>query len=184
MSRRRLTAQAVAPSVYPMPDSDYISGEEAAALIGVSKRTVERWANDAAKDLHVSHAPGGKQLYLRVDVERLANEHQAGEAARARAAQFTPQRPAEIVPAGEMLDYLRDRDSQIERLNQQLISAAAQIGSLQTQLEQRLLPADEQHIRQALAEAEARAGVLEQEAEQLREELERARRPWWRRLLG
>ncbi|HEX6293412.1 MAG TPA: hypothetical protein VFZ66_29795 [Herpetosiphonaceae bacterium] len=162
-----------------MPESDYISGEEAAALIGVSKRTVERWATDATKNLHVSHAPGGKQLYLRADVERLADEYQAGEAARARAAQFSPQTKAQAEIMSEAtIQHIAD-------LERQLFAASHEIGRLTGVLEQqRLLTDDALDARRQLADAEARAGHLEQEAERLREELEQARRPWYKRLFG
>jgi hypothetical protein len=51
------------------------------------------------------------------------------------------------------------------------------VGELEGQLQSRLLPTDEANLRQELAAYEARVKALE-------EELERARRPWWRRLLG
>ena len=68
----------------------------------------------------------------------------------------------DLVPAGEMLEYLRERDNRNEQLQAQLVAAAAEIGALRERLEQqKVLTEDNTALRQRIAELE---------------------RPWWKRL--
>ena len=59
------------------------------------------------------------------------------------------------------------------------------VGSLEAQLamKQNVLE-DEQALRQQLADAQARATVLEAEAERLRKQIEESTKPWWKKLFG
>ena len=81
-----------------------------------------------------------------------------------------------------MLDYLRDRDTQIAHLQQQLLQAAHRIGELETLLQQRLLPEDADLLRRQLMESEADRTVLRTEIARLRTEHQRAVQPWWKKL--
>ncbi len=152
-----------------MPNDDYISVEEAADLIGRSPRHTSRYANKV-RTIRV----GTRTLYHRDDMAHIAAELRARDSIHERAEQHRPQpkQPStELVPPGEMLDYVRERDHQVERITQQLTVAAHRVGELEALLSQRLLPED--------------AAALRQERDALQEEIRRLKgRPWWKRLLN
>jgi quinol monooxygenase YgiN len=82
-----------------------------------------------------------------------------------------------IMPTGEVLDYLKARDEQLEALRQELNQAYQRIGQLEGVLQTRLLPDQEQELRQRLLEVEQARIALEEEVQQ------RAK-PWWKRLFS
>ncbi len=159
-----------------MVEDEWITVEEAATILRLSVRQTHR-AEVEKKTI------GRRAMFLRADVERLAAETEA----HLRPAPLAPR--AEIMPAGEMLDYLRERDQDVrdaqtraETAHQHLAQAMLEIGRLQNQLEGRLLP-DE------AAALQTREAQLEAQVAQLQAELDRLShpdlpRPWWRRLIG
>ncbi len=154
------------------PEAHWIPVEDVADILQVTTRQAHRYSESGRIR---TRKAGRRVMFHKEDVESLAAD--LGVLAQPR-----PQRPrADIVPAGEMLDYLRERDRRLEELQQQLTSAAAEVGRLTGLLEgQRSLLEDAEGVRRRLAEIEA-------ERDQLRAELEAARAtqlPWWRRLLG
>ncbi len=142
------------------PDAAYIPVEMAAEILRMTARQVNRYGNEGRLQ---TRRVGRRVLYLRADVEALAAE--LGVALRP-----TPRARAQLVPVGQMLDYLRERDARLDALQQQLVAAAAEIGRLQQTIEhQRLLADQAEQLR-------ARVVDLEAEREQLRAELDALKR--------
>ncbi len=141
-------------------DEEYTVAQAAEAL-RVTPRQVQRHAaNGRVRSRH----EGRRLLLHRGDVDALARE---------LGAEHRPDPPQEgeiVAEVGPVMDYVRE-------LTGQLLMMSRRVGELEGQLQNRLLPADEANLRQELAAYEARVKALE-------EELERARRPWWRRLFG
>ncbi len=110
-------------------------------------------------------------MFHRGDVEDLARDLDV--------AHKPPPRPPamRIMPTGEVLDYLKAKDEQLEALRQELNQAYQRIGQLEGVLQTRLLPDQEHALRQRLMEAE-------QAREDLEEKLEQRARPWWKRLFN
>ncbi len=126
----------------------------------MTARAVNRYGNDGRLQ---TRRAGRRVLYLRSDVEALAAE--LGVALRP-----APRPRAELVPVGQMLDYLRERDARLDELHRQLLSAAAEIGRLQQTIEhQRLLADQAEQLR-------ARVADLEEERDRLRAELDALKR--------
>ncbi len=150
-------------------DAEYIPVEEVAEILQVTTRQAHRYGEGENARLRTRKA-GRRVMFNRTDVEALAAD--LGVLDRPRA-----QRPkTDLVPAGEMLDYIRDRDRRLEEYQHQLVQAAAEIGRLQGQMEgQKRLIDEADNIRQMLDEVKA-------ERDQLRVELER-RQSLWQRLL-
>ena len=141
-------------------DAEYIPVETAAEILRMTARAVNRYGNEGR--LQIRRA-GRRVLYLRSDVESLAAE--LGVALRP-----SPRPRSELVPVGQMLDYLRERDARLDDLQQQLVAAAAEIGRLQQTIEhQRLLADQAEQLR-------ARVADLEAERDQLRAELDALKR--------
>ena len=144
----------------------YISVQQAQDILRVSARQVQY---HAANGKLTSRKVGRRLEVLEEDVKRLAEELGSDRKA-------PPQPSVEMLPdTGPLIDYIRD-------LTAQLNAASRAIGQLEGQLQSRLLPEDAEGIRQQLAEAEARAKVLEDESSRLREELRIATQPWYRRM--
>lgn len=136
-------------------DEAHISVEEAADLLRVSTRQAHRYGEQEHGGRLRTRKAGRRTLFHKGDVEALAAE--LGVEYK------PPERPkTELVPAGEMLHYLRERDQQLNDVQQQLNRAMLQVGRLQGQLEQRLLPEDADLLCQKVAAAEAERDVLKQ----------------------
>ncbi len=153
-----------------MEEDQWLTAEEVADRLGLTARQVNRYGTPTATKparLRTERA-GRRVLYHREDVEQLAQELQP------RLRPKVSHAKTDLVPAGEMLEYIRDRDRQLaeiqERLQSQLNQALLEIGRLQGQL------AETQHIRGQLEAVQA-------ERDELQEAIEQAR-PWWKRLLG
>jgi uncharacterized protein YdcH (DUF465 family) len=165
----------------------YIPVEEAAEILKMSPRMVNKYGNDGRI---VVRKAGRRVLYLRTDVEALAEE-------LAVDLRPPPKEPrTDLVPAGEMLEYIRDRDRRNEELQNQIVAAAAEISRLRTELEHRdKLLEDREGLQQRIAEIEQDRNelmqqlVTEQDArinliEQLRALEQAPALPWWKRLFG
>ena len=97
-----------------MQDNEaYISVEEAADLLHVSTRQAHRYGEQEHGGRLRTRKAGRRTLFHKGDVETLANE--LGVEYK------PPERPkTELVPAGDMLHYLRERDQQLSDVQQQL----------------------------------------------------------------
>jgi hypothetical protein len=124
----------------------YIPVETAADLLKMSARMVNKYGNDGR--LRTKKA-GRRVLYVREDVETLAEEL----AVDMRPPPKAPR--ADLVPVGEMMDYIRDRDTKNEELQRQLLQAVAEIATLRERLEhQRLLADERETLRNRISELE------------------------------
>lgn len=138
-------------------DAEYMPVEDAAEVIGLGTRQVHRYGQQGQlRSLQV----GRRVLYHRGDVEALADK--LGRTREAR-----PQRPREpkqeLVPAGQMLDYLRQRDQELAEAQRRLETALLEVGRLRGEVERRLLPEDADGLRQELANVKAERDVLRQQ---------------------
>ena len=159
--------------------------EEAAYLLQVTTRQVHRYGSEPNARLRTRRL-GKRVLFHRADVDALTNEFGAIRKAGDRP---PPAPKAELMPVGEMLSYLRERDQQLTEVQQAFNQALLKIGHLQGQLEQRLLPEDAEHLRQRISELEGERERLQRElnaersAQQQEERAEdQPPRPWWKRL--
>jgi len=140
-------------------DNEYITVEEAAEILQVTTRGANRYGHGPNPRLR-SRKAGRRLLYNKADVIELARD--LGVLNQPR-----PTRPkTDLVPAGDMLNYIRERDNRLDALQQALNQAMLEIGRLQARLEQHKLLADENNeLRNRLAETEARIIQLESELE-------------------
>jgi len=139
-----------------MQDNEaYISVEEAADLLRVSTRQAHRYGEQEHGGRLRTRKAGRRTLFHRGDVEALATE---------LGVEYKPpeRTKTELVPASDMLHYLRERDQQLSDVQQQLNRAMLEVGRLQGQLEQHLLPEDAETLRQKVAAAEAERAALQQ----------------------
>ncbi len=135
-----------------MTDEPYITVEDAAAVLHVTTRQVNRYGSGDSPKLRTKRA-GKRVLYHREDVEALADELDSVHRIAPPPAPRT-----DLVPAGEMLEYIRERDARLEQVQMQLTAAARENGELRAQL----------------------AAVTE-ERDRIRGLLEAAdKRPWWK----
>ncbi len=149
-------------------DEQYISAREAGALLGLSPRQAMRYGEGDAPRIR-SQMDGRRLVYRRDDVLSLADELQA----RKRRTANAPRRPLAIrgdsMPAGTMLDYLRERDERLREVQEQLNQALLTLGKQSTLLQ------GTQSLRDEL-------DAVKRERDELQAQLRR--RPWWRKLLG
>ncbi len=156
------------------PETHWIPVEDAADILQVTTRQAHRYGEGDNARIRTRKA-GRRVMFHKEDVESLAADLGVLHAPRPHRAK------TDLVPAGEMLDYIRERDRRLEELQQQLTGAAAEVGRLQGLLEaQRPLLEDTEGLRRRLAELEVERTQLQAELEAERA----ARQPWWRRLLG
>src|SRR3712207_3052072 len=129
-------------------DNEYIRPSDAARLVGLHQRTIERWGN--AGEIRTKDNPRrrGAKLYHRGDVLRLAATVPTSEQAASDAAPPAPS--TELVPMGEVLSHIR-------QLEVELSQAMHEAGRLRGQLEAQtklLEAADVSEQRRIEAEAE------------------------------
>lgn len=164
-------------------NDDYIPVEEAASILRLGERQTR---NYGAKGLIKTKRAGQRVVFHRGDVEALAEELGASLKPRPKSAQM------EMIPPGEIFNYIQQRDQQVAELQDRLNQAALRIGQLQGELEAgRLLLEDKQRIQQRLESLEKDHEHLQQEREawlqekaQIEAELEHERQPWWRKFFG
>lgn len=147
-------------------DAEWITVEEAASILHLGVRGTHRYAE---RGRLATRRAGRRLLFYRPDVEALAQDLKA-------ASRFSPS-PAspkpDLVPAGEMLAYLRERDQQLAEQQQQVTILLARLAEAQAELNRRLLPQDERQLRDELA-------AVVHERDELRRQID-ALRPWYRR---
>jgi hypothetical protein len=119
-------------------ETDWLSGQEAAALLQMSERSVQRYASGATARIRTRKRTGSKRFYYyRPDVENLAAEMVR------RPPPLPPEQKVELLPAGATLDYLRARDEELRDAQRQLQAAALELGQARAELQRRQL-VDEQ----------------------------------------
>jgi multidrug efflux pump subunit AcrA (membrane-fusion protein) len=143
-----------------MTDSDeWMRADEAAKVLGLSERSALRYASGSSARIRTSKRTGSKRLWLyRPDVEALAAELQPAR----RAPDLPPLPKPELVPAGELLGYLRQRDEELKEAQRALQAAAMEIGQARAELQRRQL-VDEQ------------LQVVQQERDEVRRQIARLR---------
>ncbi len=151
---------------------EFIAVETAADILKMTPRQVNRYGNE--RRIRIRRA-GRRVLYLRDDVESLADE--LGVALRPN-----PRPKTDLVPAGQMLDYIRERDRRLDEMQAQLLSAAAEIGRLNGLLEQqRLLGAANEDLKQQNEALIQRVRDLEAQMEQVQQQAQKDEKPQRRR---
>lgn len=148
-------------------NDDWITVEEAASTLRVVPRQVNRYGNE--ERIRIKRI-GRRVFYHRADVDQLAEELGASR-------RPAPPPKAELVPAGVMLDYLRERDQQLANTEHQLAAVLAQLAAAQQDLGRRMLPEDEQKLRIDLAAVASERDQIRTQLETLQSEIN----PWYRR---
>jgi len=158
---------------------EWLTVEDAASVLRLTTRQVNRYGGGNEPRLRTKRV-SRRVLYHRDDVEALADELNVALKPRT-----TPPAKSEMVPAGDMLDYIRDRDNQLALLQGQLNRAAQENGRLSAMVDvQARQLEDAEAARLHLVDAEKRAATAEAERDRLRTELERRSRGWLRRLFS
>ncbi len=150
-------------------EEKYVALQEAQEILRHSQRQVQYYVSGGKIR---SRKAGRRLMLLQEDVQRMADENGAH-------LKEPPKPTVEMLPdTGPLIDYLREKDSQI-------VHMARRIGELEAQLEQRLIPEDASVLREELAVAKYRIQELERQA-QVQEQIAQAeeRQPWWKRLFG
>ena len=144
---------------------EYITVEQVASTLRVSVRHAARYAERVR-----TQKAGKRILFHRGDIEALADE------LGAQNKPAIPQ-PAELVPLGEMMQTFERQQAQIAALSHE-------VGRLQGILEQqKLLTEDVQEVHRKLVKTEQERDRLRQELAQVRGELDKVQKTWWKRLL-
>src|SRR3712207_2008868 len=113
-------------------EADYIPVEQVAVMLAVSTRQATRY-----KDRVRTIKAGNRILYHRGDIEEQARLKGREAEAKRAAEEYKEQKPrkTELMPMGDVLEYLREKDAQMrekdahnERLQQQLLQAVHRIG--------------------------------------------------------
>lgn len=151
-----------------MNEQEWLTAEQVAEILRVSLRHAYRYGEDGKI---VTRKAGRRIQFSRASVEELAAELNVDIKPPTRL------QKTDLLPASELLEYLK-------QVQDQLNTALLSIGRLQGQLDQRLLPEDEQNLKQRITELEQEREAIEAERIALQAEVERLKRPWWRRLIG
>jgi excisionase family DNA binding protein len=152
--------------------------EQVAARLNLSIRSAHRYAE--SKRLRTRRA-GRRVLFHAGDVEALARDLDI-----AASAPPAPQPKQELVPAGQLLDYLKERDRHLAEAQARHEQALLEIGRLRGLLETyKALPEDVEQLRGQLDQAQQDLATLQAERDELRQRLEQAQKPsFWKRFFG
>jgi hypothetical protein len=158
-------------------DDDYISAGDAADLLGVTERQVNRYGLGDPPKLR-TRRNGRRVFYLRSDVLALSETLNAG---RPRPG---PRPKTEVMPVGQVLDYLREKDAALAQRERELLQLAAELGAVKQELGNKAALIDHANTQQQRLETAIEE--LRAERDELKRRLEEAQqqRPWWKRLLG
>jgi hypothetical protein len=132
-----------------MSDEHYMSGKQAQARLNRSERQVRNYAADGRLR---TRRRAGRVEYHAGDVDKLA----------AALRPETPEPQTDIMPAGELLNHIRDLEGRLQQ-------ASAEIGYYRGLLEtQRLELEESREARKLLTDRESEARALEREITLLR----------------
>ncbi len=137
-----------------MSNDEWINATEAQAYVGRTDRQLRRYAQQGRVR---TRKRGGRVEYARADLD-LVRESMPDDP--------EPRGNQQIVPAGELLGYVRE-------LQEQLQQSAAREGYLRAQLEQRLALPDERTLRDELAQERQYRKQIEAESAAALAELRR-----------
>lgn len=109
-----------------MSNDEELTAEQAAPILRVSVRQVHRYREAG----QLEHRRAGRRvLFQRASVEALAKELAVDIPHTASQSEPTPDQSVAVLPPGELLNYLRERETRLE-------AALLEIGRLQTRLQQ------------------------------------------------
>ena len=151
-----------------MNEEHWLTVEEAANRLKLTTRATHRYGEQ--KRVKTKRA-GRRILFYGPDIDQLAEE--LGAANKPKPAPKQPK--TEMVPAGELLGYLREKDQQLAEQQQQISALLIRLAEKETELGQRLLPADEQQLKRDLATVTAERNTIKNELEDLKKSI----RPIW-----
>lgn len=153
-----------------MQDDEWITAEEAAQLTGLSPRSVLRYGSGQEKRLRTRKRTGSKRLfYHRADVLALAEELEVAK----RPPPLPPEPKPEMLPAGAMLQIVRQRDEDIDRLQREIRLLTAELARAQSDVAQRALPGQVEEVERKLTAAEIRLETAIQERDDWRSRYDR-----------
>src|SRR5262245_31794743 len=119
-------------------DTQWLTVEQVATMLGVSTRQAHRYGEGPSARLRTKRA-GRRILFNRADVEALAVElgiaHQPPPAPKPPRVEIVQQQTQ-----NELLGYLRERDEELRHYQAKLESLLVELGRLQAEVGQRLLP--------------------------------------------
>lgn len=175
---------------------EWIEADRAADRLNRTERQIYRYGVDRRIR---TRKFGRRTQYHAQDVERLAGELGVDRGPR------PPKQPRqEIVPPSAMLDYLRERDNQLEQAQREIQRLIYELGQRDQELSNRLLPEDADKIRRERDEYKEQIEAYEQlideviqerdtlqnqqqllndvikERDQLKEQQEEVKKPWWK----
>jgi len=143
-----------------MSNDEWLSASQAATYLGRTDRQLRRYKE--AGRVRTQNR-GSRILYHKGDLERLRGE--LGDDTPPQAVS------TQVLPAGELLDYIKQQQDQIAQLS-------AQLGYLRAQLEQRPALEDTQATHDELIAERVRREASEQRIKKLEEQV--AKRRWFR----
>jgi excisionase family DNA binding protein len=158
-----------------MSTEEWITAQEAAPILRVGVRQVHRYAEQGQL---VTRRAGRRVLFDRTSIDALAQTLAVD--VKPETAQTARQ---DIVQPSELLNYLRERDQQLENARRDLAQAMLEIGRLQARLqtaeaEVRRLQAPPPETPETLETAQTTEAATTETAE-----ISVAER-WWKRLFG
>ncbi len=153
-----------------MTNDEWLTAHAAGAILGLSPRQVQRYGADPEEHIRTHH-DGRRVLYHAEDIRALA-ERRLASAERVNAA------------TSRSLSRPNEWKDRYEAANQQLIKAAHTIGELEERVRHLEAQRDARPLLEDHMALRMERDTLAAEVDQLRGELERARRPLWRRILG
>ena len=153
-----------------MTNDEWITAEEASALTGLSPRSVLRYGSGPEKRLRTRKRTGSKRLfYHRADVLALAEELEVAK----RPPPLPPEPKPEMLPAGAMLQIVRQRDEDIDRLQREIRLLTAELARAQSDVERRALPGQVEEVERKLSAAEIRLETATRERDDWRSRYDR-----------
>ena len=138
-------------------NEEWMGAAAAQDYVGRTDRQLRRWAEAGRVR---TRKRGGRVEYAKADLDAIRETLEPDP---------EPRRQQQIVPAGELMGYVRE-------LQEQLQQSAAREGYLRAQLEQRLALTDERTLRDELAAERERRKAIEAERAAVEAQLQQAQR--------